>query len=85
MASTIACSQPGIVSAGTKTLLTKVIGKSAVKPNICTFSGSFATIPTSTDTHENASAKTSTSSERAEHMQPRRADAEAEEESDSEQ
>src|SRR5262245_8920386 len=59
--STIGCSQPGIVSAGAKTLLMNVIGKSAVKPNNCTCSGSLATTPTSTDTHENARANTSTS------------------------
>src|SRR5215207_4274482 len=52
------CSQLGIVSAGTNTLLTNVTGNNAVNPNSCTFSGSLATTPTSTDTQENAKANT---------------------------
>src|SRR5690606_28061564 len=56
---TNASSHPGNVAAGTNTLLTIVSGNIAVKPKICTRSGSLAVMPTSTDTHEKHSAKPS--------------------------
>src|SRR3954447_2642450 len=58
---TQACSQPGMVAVGTKTLLVNVNGKVTTNPKICTFSGLPATTPTSTASHDTASEKTSTS------------------------
>ena len=58
---TNACSQPGMVCAGTSRLLPKTSGNNARKPNICTPCGVFTSIPISADTQHMASAKVSSS------------------------
>src|SRR5215510_8420373 len=58
---THACSQPGMVTVGTKALLVNVSGNVTTKPKICTFSGLSTITPTSTASHDTASVKMSTS------------------------
>src|SRR6185295_19474976 len=58
--STNACSQPGSVSVGTKTLLPKVSGSMTSAPSPCTERGSRTTIASAVNTQHRPNAKTVT-------------------------